>query len=61
MPTYVYECTACKKEVEYFQSMTEAPKRKVGAKTQAKAAKKPSKPPAKKAGKAKSGGKGKKK
>ena len=40
---------------------TEAPKRKVGAKTQAKAAKKPSKPPAKKAGKAKSGGKGKKK
>jgi putative FmdB family regulatory protein len=28
MPTYVYECTACKKEVEYFQSMTEAPKRK---------------------------------
>ena len=40
---------------------TEVPKRKVGAKTQAKVAKKPSKTPAKKAGKPKSGGKGKKK
>lgn len=28
MPTYVYTCTACKQEVEYFQSMSEAPKRK---------------------------------
>jgi putative FmdB family regulatory protein len=28
MPTYVYECAACKREVEFFQSMSEAPKRK---------------------------------
>jgi putative FmdB family regulatory protein len=28
MPTYVYECGACKKTTEFFQSMTDAPKRK---------------------------------
>ena len=46
-------------EAEHPQ--TEAPKRKVGAKTQSRAAKKPAKTPAKKADKPKSGGKGKKK
>lgn len=28
MPTYDYVCSACKARVEYFQSMTEKPKRK---------------------------------
>lgn len=28
MPTYVYACSACKREVEFFQSMNEGPKRK---------------------------------
>lgn len=27
MPTYVYVCSACKREVEFFHSMSEAPKR----------------------------------
>ena len=50
---------AAAEEAEHPQ--TEAPKRKVGAKTQSRAAKKPAKTPAKKADKPKSGGKGKKK
>lgn len=28
MPTYEYECGNCNEHVEYFQSMTESPKRK---------------------------------
>lgn len=28
MPTYKYECAACQYSVEYFQSITENPKRK---------------------------------
>jgi putative FmdB family regulatory protein len=28
MPTYGYECKECKHECEFFQSITEAPKRK---------------------------------
>ena len=28
MPTYVYDCGACKRETEIFHSMSDAPKRK---------------------------------
>ena len=31
MPTYAYACQACDHAVEYFQSMSEAPKRKCPA------------------------------
>ena len=58
-PKPVAAAPAAAEEAEHPE--TEAPKRKARAKTQAKAAKKPFKAPAKKAGKAKSGGKGKKK
>jgi len=58
-PKPVAAAPAAAEEAEHPE--TEAPKRKARAKTQAKAAKKPFKAPAKKAGKAKSGSKGKKK
>ena len=31
MPTYEYECKACQERVEFFQAMSEAPKRKCPA------------------------------
>ena len=31
MPTYAYECQACDHAVEFFQSMSESPKRKCPA------------------------------
>ena len=31
MPTYLYKCSACGESVEYFQSMSEGPKRKCPA------------------------------
>ena len=31
MPTYAYECQACDQAVEFFQSMSESPKRKCPA------------------------------
>ena len=58
-PKPVAAAPAAAEDAEHAE--TKAPKRKAAAKTQAKAAKKPPKTPAKKAGKAKSGGKGKKK
>ncbi|MEO0651475.1 MAG: zinc ribbon domain-containing protein [Planctomycetota bacterium] len=31
MPTYLYQCSRCGHEVEYFQSMSEGPKKKCPA------------------------------
>ena len=58
-PKPVAAAPAASEEAEPAETKT--PKRKVDAKTQARAAKKPAKTPAKKADKPKSGGKGKKK